>query len=39
MLEDLSVEKVDFDANEDDLLSSQELEKFAKDMEEEQTDF
>jgi hypothetical protein len=39
MLEDLSDEKVDFDVNEDDLLSSQELEEFAKDTEEEQTDF
>jgi hypothetical protein len=38
-LEDLSDEKVDFDPNEDDLLSSQELEEFAKDMEEMQTDF
>jgi hypothetical protein len=38
-MEDLSDEKVDFDPNEDDLLSSQELEEFAKDMEEEQTDF
>jgi hypothetical protein len=38
-MEDFSDEKVDFDPNEDDLLSSQELEEFAKDMEEEQTDF
>ena len=38
-LEDLSDEKVDFDPNEDDLLSSQELEEFAKDMEEMHTDF
>jgi hypothetical protein len=38
-LEDLSDEKVEFDPNEDDLLSSQELEEFAKDMEEMQTDF
>jgi hypothetical protein len=38
-LEDLSDEKVDFDPNEDDLLSSQELEEFAKDMDEEHTDF
>jgi hypothetical protein len=38
-LENLSDEKVDFDPNEDDLLSSQELEEFAKDMEEDQTDF
>jgi hypothetical protein len=30
---------VDFDPNEDDLLSSQELEEFAKDMEEDPTDF
>jgi hypothetical protein len=37
--EDLSDEKVEFDPNEDDLLSSQELEEFAKDMEEMQTDF
>jgi hypothetical protein len=29
----LSDEKVDFDASEDDLLSSQDLEEFAKDME------
>jgi hypothetical protein len=36
---DFSNEKVDFDPNEDDLLSSQELEEFAKDMEEEQTNF
>jgi hypothetical protein len=36
---DISDEKVDFDPNEDDLLSSQELEEFAKDMEEDQTDF
>jgi hypothetical protein len=36
---DLSDEKVDFDPNEDDLLSSQELEEFAKEVEEEQTDF
>jgi hypothetical protein len=35
----LSDEKVDFDASEDDLLSSQDLEEFAKDMEGEQTDF
>jgi hypothetical protein len=32
-LDDLSDEKVDFDPNEDDLLSSQDLEEFAKDME------
>jgi hypothetical protein len=38
-MEDFSNEKVDFDPNEDDLLSSQELEEFAKDMEEEQTNF
>ncbi|AQK57560.1 hypothetical protein ZEAMMB73_Zm00001d052635 [Zea mays] len=38
-LDNLSDEKVDFDPNEDDLLSSQELEEFAKDMEEDQTDF
>jgi hypothetical protein len=38
-LEDLSDEKVDFDPNEDDLLSSQELEEFAKDVEEMHTDF
>jgi hypothetical protein len=38
-LDNLSDEKVDFDSNEDDLLSSQELEEFAKDMEEDQTDF
>jgi hypothetical protein len=38
-LEDFSDEKVDFDPNEDDMLSSQELEEFAKDIEEEQTDF
>jgi hypothetical protein len=38
-LEDLSDEKVDFDPNEDDLLSSQEFEEFAKDMEEMHTDF
>jgi hypothetical protein len=31
-LDDLSDEKVDFDPNEDDLLSSQELEEFAKDI-------
>jgi hypothetical protein len=37
--EDLSDEKVEFDPNKDDLLSSQELEEFAKDMEEMQTDF
>jgi hypothetical protein len=37
--EDLSDEKVEFDPNEDDLLSSQDLEEFAKDMEEMQTDF
>jgi hypothetical protein len=37
--EDLSDEKVEFDPNEDDLLSSQELKEFAKDMEEMQTDF
>jgi hypothetical protein len=38
-LDNLSDEKVDFDPNEDDLLSSQELEEFAKDMEEDPTDF
>jgi hypothetical protein len=38
-VEDLSDEKVEFDPNEDDLLSSQELEEFAKDMEEMHTDF
>lgn len=38
-LDDLSDEKVDFDPNEDDLLSSQELEEFANDMEEMRTDF
>jgi hypothetical protein len=35
----LSDEKVDFNASEDDLLSSQDLKEFAKDMEGEQTDF
>lgn len=35
----LSDEKVDFEASEDDLLSSQDLEEFAKDMEGDQTDF
>jgi hypothetical protein len=35
----LSDEKVDFDASEDDLLSSQDLEEIAKDMEGEQTGF
>jgi hypothetical protein len=38
-LGDLSDEKIDFDPNEDDLLSSQELKEFAKDMEEQHTDF
>jgi hypothetical protein len=38
-LDNLSDEKVDFDPNEDDLLSSQDLEEFAKDMEEDQMDF
>jgi hypothetical protein len=38
-LDNLSDEKVDFDPNEDDLLSSQDLEEFAKDMEEDQIDF
>jgi hypothetical protein len=38
-LEDLSGEKVDFDPNEDDLLSYQELEEFVKDMDEEHTNF
>jgi hypothetical protein len=38
-LDDLSDEKVDFDPNEDDLLSSQDLEEFAKDMEDDQMDF
>jgi hypothetical protein len=38
-LDDLSDEKVDFNPNEDDLLSSQDLEEFAKDMEDDQMDF
>ena len=37
--DDLSDEKVDFYPNEDDLMSSQDLEEFAKDMEEDQMDF